>query len=374
MNHSSIEGSMFIHSNISSGPPVQTSIINRFLEPDHGDNREKLNIVYIKSHKTGGTTVSSILNRFGYKRNLSFAMNSNKNWNGHLRELPLTRESPKDVLLPSLDGGDDWMNYRYNIMDIHVRYNRNVMDMLMMGGTKYIALLRDPVYQLESAFDFFGLAWEIRSLRKKPNAFQLFMTNPDKHMRWASKARRIDLRNNQFHMLGLENKFFNDVPYIKTRVEELDREFDLVMILEHFDESLLLLKKLMNWEFEDILYIKKNQRLARSNINEDISKKVRKWNAADDILYKYFEEKLLARIQEYGASFNSDLIEFQRMNEIVFDRCTGGDATKQHNNKIFEYNTKEDTDTYCNSFVYSFKDWVNIIWESQHLDDPTVES
>ena len=40
----------------------------------------------------------------------------------------------------------------------------------------------------------------------------------------------------------------------------LDREFDLVMIMDYFDESVVLLKRLVCWELDDILYFKSNER------------------------------------------------------------------------------------------------------------------
>ena len=46
---------------------------------------------------------------------------------------------------------------------------------------------------------------------------------------------------------------------------ELDRQFDLVLILEHFDESLILLQNLMCWSTEDLVYLKQNERISKES-------------------------------------------------------------------------------------------------------------
>ena len=53
--------------------------------------------------------------------------------------------------------------------------------------------------------------------------------------------------------------------FIASYYRELDAQFDLVMILERFDESLVLLQDLMCWPTEDIVYLKQNERTAKES-------------------------------------------------------------------------------------------------------------
>ena len=46
----------------------------------------------------------------------------------------------------------------------------------------------------------------------------------------------------------------------------MDAQFDLVLILERFDESLVLLQDLMCWPTEDIVYLKQNERIAKGSL------------------------------------------------------------------------------------------------------------
>nr|KAG5703112.1 hypothetical protein BaRGS_012174 [Batillaria attramentaria] len=53
--------------------------------------------------------------------------------------------------------------------------------------------------------------------------------------------------------LGLPQKQITNRSYIPVFVEELDKTFDLVLIKERFDESLILLKRSFHWQIQDIV-------------------------------------------------------------------------------------------------------------------------
>ena len=52
-----------------------------------------------------------------------------------------------------------------------------------------------------------------------------------------------------------------DEEEVWNQIDNHAKSFDLVLIAERFDESLLLLKDLLCWNFEDILYIKVRNQL-----------------------------------------------------------------------------------------------------------------
>ena len=47
---------------------------------------------------------------------------------------------------------------------------------------------------------------------------------------------------------------------VQDKIEEIEQTFDLVMIVEHFDASMVLLRNLLQWEFEDLTSIRLNAR------------------------------------------------------------------------------------------------------------------
>lgn len=47
---------------------------------------------------------------------------------------------------------------------------------------------------------------------------------------------------------------------IKKHIDDLAEKMNLVLIMEYFDESLVLLKRELCWDLDDVVYFKLNQR------------------------------------------------------------------------------------------------------------------
>ena len=76
----------------------------------------------------------------------------------------------------------------------------------------------------------------------------------------------------------------------------MDKEFNLVMITEHFMESLVLLRRTMCWGIGDILFASINKRLYLQKgepFHPKLIKMHRKWNLGKDIwLLRNWNEKM----------------------------------------------------------------------------------
>ena len=80
----------------------------------------------------------------------------------------------------------------------------------------------------------------------------------------------------------------------------MDKGFNLVMILDYFDESVVLLKRLLCWELDDIPYsVKSNERQDNERavcLSDEVKDKIKRWNAADDLLFQYFNQTFSHKI------------------------------------------------------------------------------
>ena len=127
-----------------------------------------------------------------------------------------------------------------------------------------------------------------------------------------------------FFDLGYDN-LSEDDDYIEKAVKEIDGIFDLVLITEYFDESLILLKEMLGWSWEDVVYIKLNSRYKKedSNVHHDhLKMQTRRWTKADTFLYDYFNAALCRKISAYGVErMNRDLLELASRNEQLQDTC-----------------------------------------------------
>ncbi|XP_071494789.1 uncharacterized protein [Diadema antillarum] len=336
------------------------------------------NVAYIKTHKTASTTLQTIVNRFGLLHNLSFVLNKISPTNGHLVYIPVTKYSPKIFFLPPL-GHDNSSSerFRYNMVAVHLRYNRSAMDSFMMPGTKYISIIREPSAHFESAFNHFRFTDSFSPATKcrvKGREIQEFMRKPGYYRRQLKKLpwdttrglRWYYARNNQIFDLGLDSKYHGNDTEVRQTVDTLVHDMDFVLISEYFDESLVVLMKMLCWTFDDIVYISKNQRINRMELDEPTRQKIRQWNRADVILYDRFNKTLWRKIREYGPSFGHDLATFRKRKEEVFSRCVGNSTIKSHGMfKHREYTPSANSSTFCTYVAESKTRLFHRIWLRQ---------
>jgi len=124
--------------------------------------------------------------------------------------------------------------------------------------------------------------------------------------------------------LGLDYRFYQNVTAIKEYIAFLEKEFDLVMISDYFDESVVLMKRLFCWEFDDILYIKANERIDKEravHLSEDIRENIKRWNKADVFLYQHLNQTFWRKIQMEGEDFYSDLATFRHKKTEMTHLC-----------------------------------------------------
>ena len=201
---------------------------------------------------------------------------------------------------------------------------------VMVPKTLYISILREPVSQFESSFyylqmhTFFGMQFA-------ENPLQEFMANPEKYMnklRGQQKPENYGLfRNGMFFDLGYDQLELKRVGTDRA-IQSLEKEIDLFLIMDYFDESLLLLKKAMCWSLDKILYFRQNQRTTKIPIDGATRAKIRAWNNADVVLYQHFNRTFWKRVSDYGPTFGADLRELRHYLREWAKRCDSRDVVK----------------------------------------------
>jgi len=276
------------------------------------------NILFLKTHKTGSSTITNILNRFGESRQLNFV---------------LPKVGQNRLAWPwyfQMDSFHPMNKTKPNILCNHARYNRNVMQKLMPNDTLYITILRDPVTQFESTFSYMTLD-KILGMENSTDPLEKFFVDPQsvlvnyvltQDLRINSDRLKL-IRNGMFYDLGLESKDFDNKQRIGKAIEQLDREFDLVMMKEYFDESLILLKRLACLEIDDLVYFNQNERI--SNIHQTISNKlkakIRRWSFADVQLYNHYNKTFWKVVKSMGPDFWEEVRLLRYKNKIMKEIC-----------------------------------------------------
>ena len=127
---------------------------------------------------------------------------------------------------------------------------------------------------------------------------------------------------------------------VRNCIRLLQQEFDLVMLMEYFDESLVLLKRRFCWKIQDILYFKLNERRdeEKGNLTSDTREQIRKWNWGDALLYEAFNNTLWKMIAQEGPEFYNDLALFRKQKEAIKKACLqeGNYLTQPFRGKIVQ--------------------------------------
>merc|ERR1712110_799211 len=101
------------------------------------------NIVFVKTHKTGGTTVTNMLLRYAEKAKLDVGLPIAYHW--EMAGYPSTFDSR--LIDPKMSN--------YNVLCHHMKFNKEKVKKIMSASAEYVTILRDPVQNFESAFGFF---------------------------------------------------------------------------------------------------------------------------------------------------------------------------------------------------------------------------
>lgn len=127
--------------------------------------------------------------------------------------------------------------------------------------------------------------------------------------------------------MGLPTTDYHLQNIIKQAIQELYDKFTLVLIYEYLDESLVLMKRRLCWQLDDILYLD----FHHSNFNTynkinstiEFQQKVRKWNQADTRLYQFFNRTLWTEISYEGKEFWNELEDFKKLKQNMDRDCLG---------------------------------------------------
>ena len=187
--------------------------------------------------------------------------------------------------------------------------------------SKYITILRNPVDNFESVFRYMELGYSL-GVRNGPDSLQTFLKNGVSFGKFKSLKASPLVRNPLLYDLGLSFKYYQNLTAVNEYIQFLDKEFDLVMIMDYFDESLVLVKRLLCWQMEDILYLK-------SVLTDDVRENVRRWNKADVLLFEYFNKSFWKKIENEGESLYKELNIFRERKSDMKRTCVTNESRLQ---------------------------------------------
>ena len=280
-------------------------------------------VALLKVHKTGSSTVASILYRFGVRRGLSFIMTKQ-----YHQYWPNTIDKSYKTFYPACKQN------KYDILNIHSRYNgRDVLTQYMHKDTYVIAPLRHPMDQLLSGMNYYGY---VNKLRRMGKTIEDFLDNPHyltndytaKLLTWNPMSYVIGLNDFNIPSGMKKSALKSDLKYTKEIERFLnwtEENIDFFMISEKFDESLILLKDRLGWRIEDMIYFSLNTAAnppERNNVDTDtLLIKTKEFSYIDYLLYERMKVKLDRMIEEKGDELEVEVSKLRSLNKEFSEYC-----------------------------------------------------
>ena len=146
-----------------------------------------------------------------------------------------------------------------------------------------------------------------------------------------SEVDAMYINNGQITSLGLQirdrisNEEVND--YIKSIV----KFYDMIILSDYFEESMVLLSEKLNWPMSKLIYIKQNESKSGSKIRT-IAKSIKsdsavfadykKWNFADELLYETVNKTFWENFNNLDKSLvNRKTTEYRKLLKEVETDC-----------------------------------------------------
>ncbi|XP_036165255.1 galactose-3-O-sulfotransferase 4 isoform X1 [Myotis myotis] len=345
-------------------------------------------LVFLKTHKSGSSSVLSLLHRYGDQRGLRFALPARYQF-GYPR---LFQASWVKGYHPQGGGTQS----PFHILCHHMRFNLKEVLQVMPSDSFFFSIVRDPAALARSAFSYYK---STSSAFRKAPSLAAFLANPRAFYRPGARgdhyARNLlwfdfglpfppemrtkrgyphlprDPNPPELHVLPSgtgsrahtldPNALFHPAPttadghsqtsspaaldlgsssFVQWSLAWLDSVFDLVLVAEYFDESLVLLADALCWGLDDVVGFMHNAQAgseqggnAVSNgglTTEDrqLTARARVWNNLDWALYVHFNRSLWTRIKQYGQGrLESAVAELRARREALAKHCLlGGEA------------------------------------------------
>ncbi|NXN98345.1 G3ST2 sulfotransferase, partial [Rhinopomastus cyanomelas] len=308
----------------------------------------KTNVMFLKTHKTASSTVLNILFRFAERYNLTVALPADQLF--HLG-YPNTFQAN---FVEEFQVGK-----KYNIMCNHLRFNPSEVQKVMAENTFYFSILRNPIPLLESSYIYYKDSVPAFRISKDVNEY---LSSPHKYYFSRGYEQNFCARNIMWYDFGYDNNAEDNERYIQAVLNEIEQNFHLILISDYFDESMILLKRVLCWDLDDVVYFKLNSRSQDTvqTLTPESKEQIKAWCSLDWKLYLHFNQTFWRRIEEIIGleELKKELNYLRTRQKELMETCLleQGAVEKEHiKNKAFlpfqsgaanilGYNLKQDLD------------------------------
>jgi len=281
-------------------------------------------VAFIKTHRTGSSTIANLLHRLGEEHNMLFLLPGDEHSNALGWPAPFPGNSAGKPA------------HQYDVIANNAVFNVKSMTAFLKPAPFFFTILRRPLDQIESSFEFFkppcGQKWEDRV-----NWLEKLHNNPNEPG-LGNRAPPLlgQFRNSQAHDLGWYERIGSgshdhDDEAIAEWIDELQQSLGFVMLTEYFDESLVLLRRKLNIEVGDLVSLRMKQGVAiKEQPTAGQAARLRTVTHVDTVLYDHFNQTFWVEWEREGGypKLSSELHEIRSRSTALDQACSGDDNTE----------------------------------------------
>ena len=245
-----------------------------------GSRQPVQHIYYLKIHKTGSSTIFAILAEYCRTHGLLPLLPVHSHIN---QQTPLLPEQQL-MLSPKIQ--------QYDMVFNHHVYDPAILTYLHDDVFR-LTMLRDPFKHFVSSIIYFR-RFDIKYLQRfnhLKDPITVFLKQPS-----AFEVKGFDsyTNNRQSVDLGYDIRkysFSND-SYIKHFIQQTEKRFHLILITEYFLESIVVLRRALNWFTQDVIFFVKNalpeSQTVLANMTDWHRERHKMFSQPDIQLYQHF--------------------------------------------------------------------------------------
>ena len=265
-------------------------------------------------------------------------------------------------------------NETYNILFNHAVFNKEKMVKIMVSpDTKIVTIIREPFSQFDSAAQYLNFRKHY-NLTYNSQLLDEFFKKSDESLKNMIKFADLSQGEGAFSLAKNPNAFdfgfdvWNETPeYIENVINSINRDIHLVMIMEHMEESLVLLKNELNWNLEDVVFNVHNARKFKDKNTDDenrIRERILNWNKIDTAIYNSFKEKFWEKIKTSPPGFDEDVKKLKEWNQSLVNHCKFSIPTDMSIFLIKKYNKQGN---FCEDFLREDSDFTTWFKNMRHF-------
>ncbi|XP_071549599.1 galactosylceramide sulfotransferase-like isoform X2 [Panulirus ornatus] len=245
--------------------------------------RPTSDIAFLKTHKCASSAIQNILFRYGLRHNLHFALPDFGNYfGGGLRPF----HSGMLVASP-------WYKLGVNIMAIHTKWDHLEVERVMPRDTVYLTIVREPADLFESLYVYTNME---KVYNKTVEEYVLSVpAEAPRHHKYIGY-------NQMVWDLGMPEPHMNNLTAVQHLVRRAEEQFNLVMVADRMEESLVLMSHLLCWNLTDVLVLKVNARSLKfkRSMSPEVREVLTHKLASDYLVYDHFVRRFDELVHDFG--------------------------------------------------------------------------